>query len=80
MLQKLSMVKTRISRSAGSGFIRLNAYIRSNKGFGVKEVAATIGVLVIVGVAFTFVKDKMPDWLTWFFDTKLKSFIDSTFK
>ncbi len=43
---------------------RFRAYIRSNKGFGIKEIAAALGFIVVVGLIITAIKgDLLAGWL-----------------
>jgi hypothetical protein len=55
---------------------RLKKFIGNNKGFGIKEIAAALGFIVIVGLVITAIRgDLLTSWLKDIWDW-ISSFIE----
>lgn len=55
---------------------RLKNYIRSSNGFGVKEIAAALGFIVIVGLVIAAIQGSFLSGVLNDIWTYIKSFID----
>lgn len=44
--------------------MRIKEFIKDERGeFGIKQIAATLGVIILIGVAVGVISDSMPDWV-----------------
>jgi hypothetical protein len=64
-----------LQQKKGEGFM-LKKMLKNHKGFGVKEIAATLGFIVVVGLVITAMQGKLGGWLddVWGF---MKRFIEN---
>lgn len=43
---------------------KIKAFFKEEKGdFGIKYIAITVAVIVLIGVAMTFIKGILPNWI-----------------
>ncbi|MCX7841859.1 MAG: hypothetical protein N2489_02130 [Clostridia bacterium] len=68
-----------MSKKFNGYFLRTRVFLSGSKGVGIKEIAAALAIVVLIGVAFTVVKGQMPAYINWVWD-KFTDFVDSTFK
>ena len=43
--------------------LKNSKFVKAEDGFGVKEIAISLGAIVLVGLIITAISGKLPDWL-----------------
>lgn len=46
----------------------LNKIVNENGSFGIKEIAITVGVIIVIGFALTQIESNMGGWITDLWD------------